>query len=116
MTYKRRIVAQIARLGTKVTVHTHSQSGTDKFGNPTHSYSADRDVYCLRTYPNRNTELHSERGDRHRDKPVFVFPKGGNHSTPPSPEDRIIYNGRTYEMQAPTHYDTHVEFFGEVVQ
>jgi len=116
MTYQRRIVAQVARLGQEVTVRVERETGTDDFGNPERGYADDRTLHALRTYPNRNTEVNTNRGDRHRDRPVFVIPKSDDYPAVPEAEDRLVYDGQTYEMQAPTHYETHVEYFGQIVR
>lgn len=61
-------------------------------------------------------------GDLHRDNPVFVFPA----DNVPDQEDRIEYpedaetvenssTTTTYELKAPTKYDSHTEYFGQQV-
>lgn len=111
----RRVIAQIDRMGDTCEVLKQTQTGTDDFNNPQYEYTPERTVTAFRTYPNRNTEVKNSRGDYHRDNPVFIFPKGEHRNDPPGVEDRIRYKGRLYEMQAPTHYDSHVEYFGQKV-
>lgn len=113
----RRIAAHISRLGTDATVLVVSDSGTtNAFNNPEPDYTEGRTVTAVRTYPNRNTEVEASGGTYHRDRPVFLFPRSDGAADPPGEDDRLKYNGRVYEMQAPTYYDTHVEMFGEVVR
>lgn len=111
-----RVVAQVQRLGVRAEVRTRTETGDNSFGNPTDDHVPDREVWAVRTYPNRNTEVNSDRGDRHRDRPVFIVPKGEDQPAVPSEEDQIDYNGTLYEVQALTRYPTHVEFFGAPVR
>lgn len=114
MTYSPQFAALLHRLGHEVTVRTHSKGNEDRFGNPESSWTDDRTVICLRSYPNRNTEITGMGGGRDRDRPVFFFPDDENND-PPGDDARIVYEGTTYEMKAPTVYESHVEMFGEVV-
>lgn len=111
------------RLGREVVILDRSVDGTDGWNNPEDSYSdSGETVQCVRTYPNRNTEVNNSAGDWHRDRALFLFPA----EDAPAADARIQYpeDGETvtqnsettlYEMQAPTPYDTHVEMFGEKV-
>jgi len=117
MTYRHKsVIAQIHRNGRRVGVYPKTPDGTNQFGNLDHSYDTeDRKVTAFRTYPNRNTTVESSLGDRTRDNPVFLVAKGEDLPEPPAEEDYIEYDGQKYEVQAHTHYDTHVEFFGDPV-
>jgi len=110
------IGADIRRIGDEATVLTKQKVGEDEFGNPEWDHTEDRTVHVVRTYPNRNTTVESISGDRVSDRPVFIIPKGENEPDPPEPENHLTYNDRIYELQSPTHYDTHVEFFAELVR
>lgn len=107
------MIAQIHRLGQDATVKVRNETGQNEFGNPTDEYVADRTVLAARTYPNRNTSVESNIGDRARDKPVFMVPAGDDVPDPPDPEDVLTYDGQDYEVKAHTPYNSHVEFFGE---
>lgn len=109
------LVAQIARMGEECDVKVRVEGNENAFGNVTDSHVQDRTVIAARTYPNRNTEIESTVGDRMRDRPVFMVPKGPNQPQPPQPEDRLVYEGTEYSVKAHTPYETHVEFLGEPV-
>lgn len=120
MTYERhakRIRARLTRIGQQVEILARSEGAENSLGNPTDSYSATGDtVTCVRSYPNRNTEITQASGDRNRDKPIFFFPR----ADAPDSEYRIKYtepdgSSTIYEMQAPTRYETHTEMFGKIV-
>lgn len=122
MTYNRRVVAQIHRLGTEADVLQHEKTGTNEFGNPESEWTETGSVIVFRTYPNRNTEAQSRSGDLHRDRPVFLIPRDDFDETDDNPlpgnEDRLRYpsgTGEVYQLQAPTMYESHVEIFGEIV-
>jgi hypothetical protein len=120
---QRRFEQVISRLGREVALRERTETAADGFNNPTDSWSdAGTRIRCVRTYPNRNTEVVNTAGDLHRDRPVFAF----TADEAPGEEARIVYpedaetveNASTttlYEMKAPTRYDSHVEMFGEVV-
>lgn len=113
MTYGPQFIAQLHRLGKVAEVKVRTETGQNAFGNMTDDYVADREVITVRTYPNRNTEVQNSAGDRQRDNPVFIVPKGDDQPAPPDPQDVLNYDGQDYEVKAHTEYDTHVEFFGE---
>lgn len=117
MTVPGSVVAQLFRIGREAEVYERTETGTNEFGNTTTDYgsSPDRTIIAYRTYPNRNTEVEASSGDRERDHPVFIVPVGPNQPALPGKNDHIVYDGTTYEVQAYTEYDTHVEFFGEPV-
>lgn len=115
MTAYRQVIAQIYRVGHEATVQTRTVTGTNDFGNNTDSYADDRTVFAFRTYPNRNTEVESGHGDRKQDRPVFCFPKDDDAATPPKEDDRLVYEGKKYDMKGETHYESHVEIFGELI-
>lgn len=120
---QRQIKVVLHRLGREVLIYDRTEDSADSFNNPTDSYSASgTKVRCVRTYPNRNTEVNTVAGDRNRDNPIFLFPKGNA----PDDEARIEYpedaeevgnasSTTMYEMQAPTEYDSHTEMFGRLV-
>jgi hypothetical protein len=116
MTYRRQFAAKLHRLGQVVSVLKRVESSDNELGNTTFTFTNDRDVIAFRTYPNRNTEIEGNKGDRERDAPVFCFPTGPDQPEPPAFEDRLQYNGQTYEMGARTVYDTHVERTAVVVR
>ena len=116
MTYGHsRIVAQIHRLGGFAEVLVRGETGQNDFGNMTDDYTKDREVLVFKTYPNRNTQVESNVGDRGQDRPVFLCPLGEDQPEPPAEEDHLVYDGQEYEVKSHTPYDTHVEFFGELV-
>jgi len=116
MTYgSKQVAAQIHRLGEEAKVLIRSETGQNDFGNMTDEYIPDRDVLAYKTYPNRNTQVESNAGDRTQDRPVFLVPIGENQPEPPVEEDHIFYDGEEYEVRSHTPYDTHVEFFGKLV-
>jgi len=116
MTYgSKQVVAQIHRMGRKAEVKVRSETGQNEFGNMTDEYVPDRYVLAFKTYPNRNTEVKSNAGDRMRDRPVFLVPIGDDQPDPPAEEDVLVYGGQEYEVKSHTPYDTHVEFFGEPI-
>ena len=115
MTYHRQIVAQIYRLGREAEVKTRTETGQNEFGNMTDDHVSDRYVIAFQTYPNRNTQVEANIGDRNRDRPVFLVPNTDDQPAPPSEGDILSYNGQDYEVKAHTRYDTHVEFFGEPI-
>ncbi|WP_372611625.1 hypothetical protein [Halomonas sp.] len=119
MGYKSRaVVAQVERFGELATLYSRTSDGSDEFNNTEWTFDSDQTVLCFRTYPNRNTEVQQNAGDRNRDSPVFLFPLDEYEAV--SDSDRIGYpdqngNETLYELQAPTRYATHVEIYGEVV-
>jgi hypothetical protein len=115
MTYHRQVVAQIHRLGRKAEVKIRSETGQNEFGNMTDEYVPDRYVIAFQTYPNRNTQVESNVGNRGQDRPVFLVPNTDDQPDPPAEEDVLVYNGQDYEVKSHTRYDTHVEFFGEPI-
>ena len=116
MTYgSKRVAAQIHRFGQVAKVLVRGETGQNDFGNVTDDYIPDRDVLAFKTYPNRNTQVNSNVGDRGRDRPVFMVPIGDEQPEPPAEEDHLKYDGSEYEVKSHTPYDTHVEFFGELV-
>lgn len=115
MTYQyHQIAAQIYRLGRTAAVEVRSETGENAFGNTTDEFVPDRMVIAFKTYPNRNTEVASNIGERSRDHPVFLVPDDENND-PPNHEDALVYENQKYEVKAHTPYDTHVEFFGEPI-
>jgi hypothetical protein len=115
MTVQGNVTAQIQRLGREADVYVRSETGENEFGNTTDDHTYDRTVLAFRTTPNRNTEREATIGDRGEDESVFIVPIGGNNPEPPQYNDQIEYQGRKYEVGPHTEYDTHVEFFGELV-
>lgn len=114
MTYNRNIAAHLFRLGREATVKPRTTTGQNEFGNVTDGYpeSETYKVIAFKTYPNRNTQVNSNRGARDQDSPVFMVPTGGEQPDPPDPEDVLVFDGNEYEVKSHTEYDTHVEFFG----
>lgn len=112
---ERRVTAQLSRFGKEAQVLEKSKTGENEFGNSEFSYTTVRTVLAVRTYPNRNTEVESNVGDRGQDRPVFVVSNAAEDPEPPEFESRISFEGQVYEVGAHTTYDTHVEFFGEPV-
>lgn len=107
----RDVTAAIHRLGKKATIYTRETAGSDEFNNPDAQWVESGTVTCVRTYPNRNTEVENPGGPRDRDRPVFIF-RTGEH---PESGTRIEYNGVLYELESPTIYDSHVAIFGQKV-
>lgn len=114
MTHTKKFAAQLFRIGREATVKPRVATGTNEFGNITDDYddATSWTVIAYRTYPNRNTQVNSQRGDRDQDRPVFLVPKGPNQPDPPDPNDVLNFDGQDYEVKSHTPYDTHVEFFG----
>jgi len=112
----RNLAVQIKRIGSKGEVWVHSSSGKNEFGNNVDDYTFDREVIAAKSYPNRNTEVATHVGDRHRDRPIFFVPKGPDQPEPPGEKDRFVYDKDKYEVKAHTEYDSHVEFFGQIVR
>lgn len=115
MNYGPQVVAQIHRLGEEADVLTRQETGQNEFGNMTDEYVVHRTVLAFRTYPNRNTQVENNTGDRGRDRPVFLVPRGPDQPDVPAEEDALRFQGQEYEVKAHTEYDTHVEFFGEPI-
>lgn len=107
----RKIRSTISRLGHEVDVLKRSETSTDAFNNPEHTWTETRTTQAVRTYPNRNTQHESDGGPYESDNPVFLFEEGNA----PTGGARIRYQGTLYELQSPTRYDTHVAIFGELV-
>jgi hypothetical protein len=107
--------AQLFRQGGEAEVKVRVEGNTNDFGNPTDSYVSDRTVIAARTYPNRNTEINSDAGDRHKDRPVFMVPTGPDQNAPPAEEDHLVYDGQEYEVGSHTDWGSHIEFFGSPV-
>jgi hypothetical protein len=108
---RRSVHSAIDRLGKDVDVLTEARVGVDDFNNPQYDWVQTDTTRCVRTYPNRNTELNNRGGPRKRDHPVFLFPR----TEAPSSNARIRYDGVLYELESPTIYDTHVAIFGQMV-
>lgn len=106
----RRVSHLLHRLGKEVDVLTRFSDGTNAFNNPDSTWEKTGTSVCVRTYPNRNTQV-NRGGTFERDHPVFLFSRGDE---PPS-DARIVYEGVTYGLESPTKYDTHVAFFGNRV-
>jgi hypothetical protein len=115
VSYFRSLAAKIYRLGREADVFVRTETGEDRFGNPTDDFTKDRTVLAARTYPNRNSDVTDSSGTRHEDEPVFMVPKGPDQPPVPGEGDRIKYDGVTYEVGSHTPYDTHIEFFGQVI-
>lgn len=118
MPYHRQVVAQLERLGKRAKVLARTETARDDFNNREFDWVEDREVPCLRSYPNRNVEEERTSGTIQGDRPVFIFPKANgnpNVPAPPSSEERIVYDGTTYTLESPTHYDTHIEVMGNKV-
>ena len=116
MTYnQKQVAAQIGRVGREAEVLVRGETGQNEFGNMTDETAPDRTVLAFKTYPNRNTQIESNVGDRDQDRPVFLVPVGEDQPKPPEENDQIKYGGQKYEVKSHTPYDTHVEFFGEPV-
>lgn len=124
---RRSIEIQLRRLGQEVPYYVKMQTGTDAHNNPAWSYEQETEtdsdgnvvpvtLPCLRSYPNRNEQHDTAAGPYEDDDPVFIFLPG---AAPPS-DARIEYTEptgttTTYEMRAPTRYETHVAMFGAFV-
>jgi len=124
MPLRRNVTAQISRLGHTATVLVRSETGSDQFNNTEYEWTADREIPCLRSYPNRNVEEERTSGTLEGDRPVFVFPKSvgpvrdvddTERPLPPTSKDRINYLGTTYSLESRTDYDTHVEIMGNKI-
>lgn len=115
--HSRRVAAVLKRLGREVELLTRVEGSVDELGNPEESYvDAGETAVCVRTYPNRNTEVENYQGERRRDRAVFVFKR----EEAPAPTARLRYpeeDGTTtlFELKGETRYETHVEFFGDKV-
>jgi hypothetical protein len=108
---RQQILSTIHRLGKEVNVLVPSGNGRNAFNNPETAWEFSHTTKCVRTYPNRNTQQESGGGEFKADNPVFLF---AAEDEPPS-NARVEYDGRTYELQSPTVYDSHVSIFGELV-
>lgn len=108
---RRSVHSALDRLGKEVEILTERKTGTDGFNNPQYEWHSSNTTRCVRTYPNRNTELNNRGGPRKRDHPVFLFPRG----EAPGSNSRVRYDGTLYELESPTEYDTHVAIFGKKV-
>lgn len=115
MPYGRNIHAQIERIGQVASVYVRKDDGTDQLGNREFRWEYDRDVVCVRSYPNRNTEQEGNSGTLEEDRPVFIFPStvdNPDQPEPPSGQARLDYNGVRYSLSSPTEYGTHIEIMG----
>ena len=108
---RRGILSTIHRLGKEVVIKTISKTGTDEFNNPVNEWSESRTTRCVRTYPNRNTQVESRGGEYNQDRALFIFAD----EEAPNAGDRIVYGDQEYELKSPTVYDTHTAIFGEPV-
>lgn len=113
MSYRTSLTTDIARLGLEADVLVETETGRDDFNNKETDYVFDRTVLAAKTYPNRNTEVEKQTGERMRDNPVFLVPIGPNNPDPPDPGDHLVYDGTEFEVKAHTEYQTHIEFFGD---
>lgn len=107
----RAVKSAIYRLGQEAVIKTRSESGSNEFNNPESSWSESYTTQCVRTYPNRNTQIESGGGNYDQDRALFLFERGNA----PDGGSRIVYDGSNYELKSPTKYDTHVAIFGEPV-
>lgn len=107
----RAIRSTIYRLGQEVVVKTRSETNSNAFNNPESTWSESYTTQCVRTYPNRNTQIESGGGPYDQDRALFIFERGED----PDTGSRIVYDGSTYEVKSPTKYDTHVAVFCEPV-
>lgn len=108
--------SKIERIGKPIRVLVRGETSENEFGNPEYGYTEEWETYAIRTYPNRNTEQQGSAGETVTDQPVFLIPKGHELPDLPAEGDHIRYpsnDGQEYELEAPTHYDHHVEFFGQ---
>ena len=108
----RQILSTIHRLGKEVTVKTRSTSGTNSFNNPESTWTENGTAQCVRTYPNRNSQISRTSGTHNEDRALFIFAQ----EEAPASDSRIVYDGTEYELQSPTEYDTHTAIFGEPVR
>lgn len=113
MNPNRRINALLGRIngGKVASVLKQTQVGTDELNSPVYEWSADYEVKCVRTYPNRNTQVESPGGAYNRDSPTFLFER----SEAPEGGQRIRFDGQLYELESPTLYHTHAAIIGEQV-
>lgn len=108
----RNLERSLSRLGTTVPVYEKSSTtGEDRFGQQNTSWSQTKTVLAVRSYQNRNTTVQTNRGERHRDRPVFFFPDGDH---PPS-NARIKYDETWYELDSVTEHETHAVAVGSEV-
>lgn len=107
----RGILQTIHRLGEEVSIKTRDSQTDNAFNNPESMWTQERTAQCVRTYPNRNTQIESGGGSYNRDRALFIF----EASESPNAGVRIEYNETEYELKSPTRYETHVAFFGEPV-
>lgn len=107
-----RFEQNIRRNGKRTEVHSQQATGTSDFGETETEYSLSHEVWCLRTYPNRNEVRSSPQGQYSQDNPVFLLPADADVST----SDRLKYDGQMYGLRGITTYDTHTAVFGKPVQ
>jgi hypothetical protein len=110
--YGRNINSQIDRLGQTATVFAKQPVGEDEFNNTEFGYIEDREVSCVRTYPNRNTENEGYRGEYERDRAMFIFARSADE---PAGSERLEYEGQMYALGSRTEYETHIALFGNKV-
>lgn len=108
--------AAISRLGDTVAVLEKTEVDTNEFNNPEWEWQEVRTVRCLATYPDDQDQVDSRAGQYHRDSPLLAFHRGEE----PGPDDRVrfedgVHEGKTFEMLAPTPYESHVEFGAQIV-
>lgn len=102
----------LSRLGKEVPVYEKSETtGENQFGQQNTTWNDTGNVLAVMSRQNRNTTMNTTRGERHRDRPIFFFPSDDH---PPS-NARIKYNGRWYELDSITQFETHVVAPGSVV-
>lgn len=107
----RGILRTISRLGKEVSIKTRNNKSNNAFNNPESIWTEQRTAQCVRTYPNRNTQIESGGGPYNQDRALFIF----EASEAPNAGVRIVYQETEYELKSPTRYDTHAAFFGEPV-
>jgi hypothetical protein len=110
--YGRDISAQLDRIGQTATLYEKEQIGENEFNNTEFGYVENREVTCVRTYPNRNTENEGSDGEYESDRALFIFARGDDE---PSGEERLEYDGQMYALGSTTEYETHVSIFGNKV-
>jgi hypothetical protein len=124
MTYRRTTTSQINRIGVMATVLKRSESGSDQFNNTEYTWIADRQIPCIRSYPNRNVEEDRSSGSLESDRPVLIFPRANgpqrepdatDQPAPPANNDRVLYKSTRYSLVSRTEYDTHIEIMANRV-
>lgn len=104
--YAHKASSTIMRTGESYNVVRRSESGTDRYGGETYSWSSVGTVVGVLFYGSRDRQLRAEESGRLRsDRPSLM----ASHTADLEEDDRVLITGTEYRVDSIKRYMTHVE-------